>query len=222
MSVATSQPTRDHRLPRDLGERIDPTRTALIVWDAQVGLAGRASNLELIRPNIRALVDAADRVGAMVVWSRHILPPLDQLPGAGVEWLMRRQQVESVEQLEPYMQRGMATTDFLPGLEPSPRHLVLEKSVPSFFIGTPLDLRLRAVEIRTVVLTGVATDIGIEFTARHALALGYYVVTVEDAVGAYTDEANRTGLEHLRPIGPTPTTRDVLAAWEGRGHRSAD
>lgn len=212
--MATRRPPRIHQLPSGLAERIDPATTALIVWDAQIGLAGRATNLEVIRPNIRALVDAASSAGVLVVWSRHILPPLDQMPDAGVDWLIRRQGVDSIEELRPYMQRGMPEAEFLHGLEPNPEHLVLEKSVPSFFIGTPLDLRLRAVGIRTVVLTGVATEIGIEFTARHALALGYFVVTVEDAVGSYTDEANRTGLEHLRPIGPTPTSGDVLAIWQ--------
>ena len=211
--MANRRPPRAHQLPRELRERIEPATTALIVWDAQVGLAGRATNLAVIRPNIVALVDAAAAAGALVVWSRHILPPLDQLPDAGVDWLMRRQGVGSIDELKPYMQRGMPETEFLPDMGPDPGHLVLEKSVPSFFIGTPLDLRLRAVGIRTVVLTGVATEIGIEFTARHALALGYFVVTVEDAVGSYTDDANRTGLEHLRQIGPTPTSREVLAAW---------
>lgn len=213
--MATRRPIRRHQLPDTLRERVDPATTCLIVWDAQVGLAGRATNLDLIGPNIRALVDAASTAGALVIWSRHILPPLDQMPDAGVDWLMRRQAVGTVGELKPYMQRGMPETEFLPGLSPDPDHIVLEKSVPSFFIGTPLDLRLRALGIRTLVLTGVATDIGIEFTARHALALGYSVVVVEDAVGAYTDEANRTGLEHLRPIGPTATTREVLEAWQG-------
>jgi nicotinamidase-related amidase len=218
--MASSRPPRVHRLPRDLHDRVEPATTALVVWDAQVGLAGRATNLEVIQPNIRALVHAADAAGALVVWSRHVLPPLELMPTAGVDWLIRRQGVATIDELAPYMQRGMPTTEFLPGLEPGPEHLVLEKSVPSFFIGTPLDLRLRAAGIRTVVLSGVATEIGIEFTARHALALGYFVVTVEDAVGSYSDEANRTGLEHLRPIGPTPTTSEVVAAW--RHERAAE
>lgn len=208
---------RVHQLPRDLRELIAPATTCLVVWDAQVGLAGRGTNLEMIAPNIRALVDAASAVGTLVVWSRHILPPLDQFPDAGVDWLMRRQGVHTIEELRPYMQRGMPETEFLAGLSPDPGHIVLEKSVPSFFIGTPLDLRLRALGIRTVVLTGVATEIGIEFTARHALALGYFVVVIEDAVGSYTEEANRSGLEHLRSIGPTPTTLQVVAARQDGG-----
>lgn len=220
--MANPRPTRIHQLPRDLRELIHPATTALIVWDAQVGLAGRATNLEMIRPNIRALVDAASDAGALIVWSRHVLPSLEQIPDAGVDWLMRRQGVATIEELRPYMQRGMPETEFLDGLSPEPGHLVLEKSVPSFFIGTPLDLRLRALGVRSVVLTGVATEIGIEFTARHALALGYFVITVVDAVGSYTDEANRTGLEHLRPIGPTPTTREVLEVWrDGRAGPAA-
>ena len=212
---------RAHRIPSTLVERIDPATTALIVWDAQVGLAGRATNLDIIEPNIRALVDAASRAGVAVIWSRHVLPPLHQIPDAGVDWLMRRQGVDRLEDLQPYMQRGMPETDFLPGLAPGPDHVVLEKSAPSFFIGTPLDLRLRALGIRTLVLTGVATEIGIEFTARHALALGYFVVTVADGVGSYTDEANRTGLAHLEPIGPTPRADEVVAAWTGRTAEAA-
>jgi nicotinamidase-related amidase len=48
----------------------------------------------------------------------------------------------------------------------------------------PAGLRLKAVGITTLVLTGVATDIGIEFSARHALVSGFYSVIAENATGA--------------------------------------
>lgn len=44
---------------------------------------------------------------------------------------------------------------------------------PSLFVDTPLDLRLKTMGIDTLVIVGVATDIGVEFTCRHAAALGY-------------------------------------------------
>jgi nicotinamidase-related amidase len=61
---------------------------------------------------------------------------------------------------------------------------------------------------------GVATDIGIEFTCRHA-ALGYFTVVIKDASGAYSDAAHERSLALLRgwttPVVDTATASRVLA-----------
>jgi nicotinamidase-related amidase len=114
------------------------------------------------------------------------------------------------------MQRGMEETEYVDGFGPSPHHLVIEKSQPSFFVDTPLALRLRALDRDTLVIGGVATDIGIEFTCRHAAALGFYTVVAEDASGAYTREAHERSLAFLRgwttPVVPTAAICDI---WRG-------
>ncbi|MBJ6641163.1 isochorismatase family protein [Streptomyces sp. DHE7-1] len=54
------------------------------------------------------------------------------------------------------------------------------------FQGTDLDQRLRERGVGTLVFGGIATNLGVESTARAAADLGYDLVFVEDAMAALT------------------------------------
>ena len=207
-------------IPRTLAEFISPAHTALVMWDMQVGLAGKALHADRIVAAAQRLVAAADAAGVLVVWSRHVLPPLDMICGPFKLFLMKKQRVDHLDALQPAMQEGMAETAFMPGLTPAPHHLVFEKSQPSLFVDTPADLRLKTRGISTLVLAGVATDIGIEFTARHAAALGYYGVIAEDATGSYSEEAQANSIAFLRRwTTPVVQTAEIMQTWEEAGYR---
>jgi nicotinamidase-related amidase len=206
-------PRRKLSVPSTLEEFIVPQKTALVMWDMQKGLAGRAVNSDRLQAAAKRLLHAADMAGVLVIWSRHVLPPLDLTVGPFLLFLMKKQRVDHPEKLKPFMQEGMEEVEFLPGFTPAPHHVILEKSMPSLFVDTPLDLRLKARGITTVVLAGVATDIGIEFTARHALASGYYSVIAEDATGAYTEEAHARSISFLRAWMPVVSTDDICGVW---------
>lgn len=202
-------------LPLQTKDFLDPRRAALVMWDMQNGLAGRAPRVASIRDNALKLLDAAERQKMPVIWSRHILPPLHLTTGPFLLFLMKKQKVDRPGKLVPTMQAGMEDTNFIDGLKPLPHHIVLEKSQPSLFVDTPLDLRLKTLGVDTLVIGGVATDIGIEFTCRHAAALGYFTVVVEDASGAYSDAAHERSLAFLRgwttPVVDTATACRTLA-----------
>lgn len=201
-------------LPRNLEDFIAKRRAAVVLWDLQNGLAGKASNSEEVRQNALRLIEAADNAGLPVIWSRHILPPLEYTTGPFLLFLMKKQKVDDPALLKPTMQPGMPDTDFLEGLKPAAHHIVIEKSQPSLFVDTPLDLRLKTLRVETLVFAGVATDIGIEFNARHAAACGYYPVVAEDACGAYSREAHERSLTFLRSwITPIVTTREICNVW---------
>ena len=202
-------------LPLQTKDFLDPRRAALVMWDMQNGLAGRAPRVAAIRDNALKLLDAAEGQKMPVIWSRHILPPLHLTTGPFLLFLMKKQKVDSPDKLVPTMQAGMEDTNFIDGLKPLPHHIVLEKSQPSLFVDTPLDLRLKTLGVDTLIIGGVATDIGIEFTCRHAAALSYFTVVVEDASGAYSDEAHERSLAFLRgwttPVVDTATACRMLA-----------
>ena len=202
----------DH-VPLTLEEFVAPARTALVMWDMQKGLAGKAPEVATITKAARRLVDAADAAGILVIWSRHVLPPLDLTVGPFLHFLMRKQKVDHPSKLKPFMQEGMEDTAFIEGLEPAPHHIVLQKSMPSLFVDTPLDVRLKARGITSLVLTGVATDIGIEFTARHAQAKGYYAVIAEDATGAYTAEAQARSIAFMKGWFPIAQSDEICRIW---------
>lgn len=200
--------------PRTAEDVLAPATAALLVWDMQNGLGGNASNLTELKPRVQALITAARSAGVQVVWSRHIAPPRDLMNDAEVWRLMRKQGVGSPQDLQPYMVRGSHDTEFVAGLQPREEDLVIEKSTPSLFVDTPADSRLRSAGIRTIVMAGVATDIGIEFTARHALALGYFPVVASDAVGAYSSEANNRGLDCLETYSFVSPVQRITEAWQ--------
>lgn len=74
---------------------------------------------------------------------------------------------------------------FRPGFEPLPGEPLLAKSVNAAFIGTDLDLRLRRLGVRQLVLFGISTDMCVSTTARVAANLGYRTVVVADACAAF-------------------------------------
>jgi nicotinamidase-related amidase len=204
----------ESKIPLTLADFLRPGRVALVMWDMQKGLAGRSPAIDQIVPNANALIDAAERVRVLVIWSRHVLPPLRLTSGPFLRFLMKKQNVDRPSRLKPTMQDGMDDTAFVDGLSPLPHHIVLQKSQPSLFVDTPLDLRLKTMAIDTLVMTGVATDIGIELTCRHAAALGYYSVVVEDATGSYSSEAQERSLAFLRGwTTPVVTTQMIVDMW---------
>ncbi len=62
---------------------------------------------------------------------------------------------------------------------------VIQKQVNSAFIGADLDARLRAAQIETLVIVGLATNHCVSSTARMAGDLGYDTVVVADATAAH-------------------------------------
>ncbi len=204
----------EREIPRDAAQAIsDPTHCAVLLWDLQYGLGGHALELDQLTSRWTALRDAANAGGAAVVRSQHMAAPLEQLDDVELWRLMRKQRVDRPQDLTPFMRPGSHDVEFLEGLEPGPNEIVVTKTTPSLFVATNAEARLRNVGTRTLLLAGVATDIGIEFTARHAMALGFMPVTVTDAVGTYTEAAQQRGLACLSAFTLTTTTAEVVAAW---------
>jgi nicotinamidase-related amidase len=81
------------------------------------------------------------------------------------------------------------------------------------FHGTELDLQLRRRGVRTIVLAGIATSIGVESTGRFAWELGYDIVFVEDATSGQDAAMHENSFRKVFPrLGRVRSTADVLAA----------
>jgi biuret amidohydrolase len=88
-----------------------------------------------------------------------------------------------------------------PELEPRPSEGIFDKLTMSAFEGTWLDFALRDCGINALIIVGVATEIGIEPTARHGADLGYIPVLATDACGAGNKEAAKRSIESLKFAG---------------------
>lgn len=81
--------------------------------------------------------------------------------------------------------------------------------------GTDLDLQLRRREIDTIVLCGIATNIGVESTAREAFQYGYNQIFITDAMATFTKEEHEATLSYIFPkIGKLRTTQQFLTENE--------
>jgi nicotinamidase-related amidase len=82
----------------------------------------------------------------------------------------------------------------------------------SAFYGTELDLQLRRRGIRTVILTGIATNFGVEATVRDAYAHNYAVIVAEDAITTMTAEMHRFACTAIFPrLSRLRSTAEILA-----------
>jgi nicotinamidase-related amidase len=102
-------------------------------------------------------------------------------------------------------------TELVPELERHPDDYTVSKQRVGAFIGTSLDEILRKRSVTQVFVTGIATTLGVESTARSAYDYGYNVVTVVDAMTDRDAEAHRHSVEKIFPrISETDTTDNVL------------
>ena len=109
-------------------------------------------------------------------------------------------------------------TELVPELEQQPSDCIVTKQRVGAFIGTSLDETLRQRGVTQVFLTGVATSLGVESTARSAYDHGYNVVLVVDAMTDRDADAHRHSVEKIFPrLGETATTDDVLKLLKESG-----
>ncbi|AQT05875.1 hydrolase [Acetobacter persici] len=80
-----------------------------------------------------------------------------------------------------------------------PNDLRVTKRQWGAFYGTDLDLQLRRRGITTIVLGGIATNLGVESTARAAHEHGYNVVLAEDIMSTFTEAMQRFACEEIFP-----------------------
>ena len=105
---------------------------------------------------------------------------------------------------------GWAELD--PALGPQPGDLVITKRQWGAFHGTELDLQLRRRGVRTIVLGGISTNIGVESTARSAYEHGYAQILVEDAMAGASAAMHEFTVKNIFPrLGRVRSTADVLA-----------
>jgi nicotinamidase-related amidase len=103
--------------------------------------------------------------------------------------------------------------DLVPEVGPQAGDIVITKRQWGAFHGTELDLQLRRRGVRTIVLAGISTNIGVESTARNAFELGYDQVFVEDAMASFSADAHAFPVGNIFPrIGRVRSTEQVLAA----------
>ena len=168
----------------------DPGTTALVLIDLQHGIvphAGGPRSGDEVVATAKTLAARFRKAGAPVVlvhvgFTPETLPSLNadrpSLPPEGTP---------------------PAFSEPLPNLR-QPGDIVVLKHHWGAFTGTDLDLQLRRRGVRTVVIAGISTNMGVESTARSAWELSYDVVIAEDACASRSAELHGFAIEQIFPL----------------------
>jgi nicotinamidase-related amidase len=92
----------------------------------------------------------------------------------------------------------------------APSDLVISKRHWGAFYGTELDLQMRRRGVRCMVLGGIATNIGVESTARSAAEHGYELVIPEDLCSGVSAEMHAFSFRHILPRLARITSSDAI------------
>jgi nicotinamidase-related amidase len=171
---------------------------ALVVYDMQVGILKQIENPEAIVAKVSRVLEAARDASVRTFFMRHMSLPKELMGAFGYRMAMAWQRTDDPEKVNPWFLRGSPGFEITPELAPRQSEAIFDKLTMSALEGTPLSIALRDCGITTMALVGVAMEIGIEPTARHAADLGILPVIVEDACGSGHDAAARRSIEALK------------------------
>lgn len=150
--------------------------------------------------------ESAREHGALVVYARAAFRP-------GYPELIRNCALYEQVAVTGCLQDGTPGAEIIPELAPRADEPVVTHARISAFQGTELNLMLRARGIDTVLVTGVATNVTVEGTARDAVGLGYRTVLVADACAASDGPAHEATRATFQLLGSTLNSTDLTAAF---------
>ncbi|EDX84661.1 isochorismatase family protein [Synechococcus sp. PCC 7335] len=188
-------------IPESLEDACELNRTALVVYDMQVGIFSQLSNADPIKNKVVQILQVARETGLRIFFMRHMSLPKELSGVFQLKTAKAWQRVTSTDDVNPWFLRDAPGFHLIPEVAPLPSEAIFDKITMSAFESTPLDIALRDCGIQSVIIVGVATEIGIEPTIRHAADLGYIPIMVTDACGAGDEAAGQRAVASLRFMG---------------------
>lgn len=208
-----------------LEKKVHPRHTALLVIDVQNdfcapnGIMDREGNdLRWVRamvPRLRRLIKAAREAGVFVVFVQSVygIAGNPYLSPSWLEQAARRGRIGYIK--EPVCKMGSWNFEFYDGVSPGLGEVTVYKHRFDAFEGTSLDLILSSKGIRSLIMTGVSTNVCVETTARRAFVSDYHVVFVGDCTSTYNQEDHDIALRTVdRYFGQVVNHEEILACWE--------
>jgi ureidoacrylate peracid hydrolase len=196
-------------------ELFHPKKTAVIVVDVQNDFchsdgscARRGSDISGIpqmMSNLHELLGSARKVGVPIIF----IQTFHEAATDSSSWTMR-----SKGRPGETCRTGTWGAEFFE-VSPQPGEIIVNKHRYSAFINTRLDSVLRTLKAETLILTGVATNVCVESTARDGYMKDYNIALIKDACGAYSQRAHDMTLENIdNHFGSVIDTKKLMTTWE--------
>jgi nicotinamidase-related amidase len=186
--------------------RLDPAKTALVLIDLQQGVVAMSTAPYPAADVVRKGSDLARAFrakGAPVVYVRVDLADFLALP------------VDTPSRQPGAPPPPPAASELAPEAGFQQGDLLITKRHWGAFAGTDLERLLEARGVDTIVLGGIATNFGVESTARQGTGLGFAFVIVEDACTSRDGDAHRFAFEQIFPrLARVRKRADVIEALQ--------
>ena len=179
--------------------QVNPKGTALLVIDLQKGFVNEGAFCEVpaarkIIPRLQRLIDVCKKQSIPVIYTRmsHRFIRSTVYPDL---WPNHFKPDGT-----PILAPGSKEFELIDELKVEEGDILLDKDRYSAFFGTPLDLILKEIRVETVIITGLASNVCCESTAREAFFLNYRVIFVDDLNVTLNDEMHRWAVENIRLV----------------------
>jgi nicotinamidase-related amidase len=197
------------KIYENIAQIVDPSHSCLVVWDVQNGLVDRIFNKQEFMAKLGNLIEKL-RNKMPIVYT--LITPMPD--GFNSSWrcyqMMKFFNVKNLNQVSSFMAVGSKEREVPEIIKPRKTDIVLEKSAASIFIGTNFEYLMHNRGITTLIFTGIATEIGVESSARDASNRGFFPVVVSDCVSSMNQEAHERSLKNLDRIVIVEKSEDIL------------
>jgi nicotinamidase-related amidase len=195
-------------------EILDPSHTALVVWDVQRASAKMIFNKEEFSRNLNSVVELARKSNIPIFFTSNQMLLPKRFESSGIIYTLGKLGFDRL--FEQFTTEDMDFT-----INPKQNEMVINKHTASIFIDTGFERMLRNAGIITVVFTGIATEFGVESSARDAFNRGFYSVVVSDCVSSPYKDGHDRSLENMKNLITVINSEEIENVWlKLRGKRS--
>lgn len=188
---------------QEIYDIVDPEKSALIIWDVQKILVNSIFNKEEFLTHSKKVIASAKEKGVPIFFTK-ITPLPEKFESPARKFFTKNRP-----------RRPGFTPDALDlAIEPQEGDTIINKNTASIFVGTNFELVVRNAGLSTIIFCGIATEYGVESSARDALNRGFFPVIVTDAVSSSDQEAHARSLQNLKNMMLLLSTNDLTNTWK--------
>jgi nicotinamidase-related amidase len=126
---------------------------------------------------------------------------------------MKRFNVNTPSKIPVFMKPGSPEAEINSEISFIEEEVVLNKHTANIFFGTNFGRLMHFRGIQTILFTGIATELGIDHSAREASIRGFYTVVVYDCVSSSDKMAHEMALKIMQRMCMVLPSEDIIKSW---------
>jgi nicotinamidase-related amidase len=186
-------------------EILDPSHTALVVWDVIHAFTKMVFNKEEFSKNLNSVVELARKSNIPIFFTSNQMLS-KRFESSAIIYTLGKLEFDRL--FEQFTAEDM---DFI--IKPKQDEIIINKHTASIFLDTGFERMLRNASIITIVFTGIATEFGVESSARDAFNRGFYSVVVSDCVSSLYKDGHDRSLENMKNLITIINSKEIENVW---------